>query len=340
MDDKDATTHLAMFGGKLDAKRNPKNYQRRDDGSHIFHNAKEYYEWWYFDAAFTNGYHAVAVFHYRNIFLKPMQPSIQLFIYRPDGTKKERYALIAPEAATAAPDYCDVRMGDAWVKESGGVYELYMNIKGIGARLTFTGKTPPWKPGTGFNYKDEDEGLIAGWVVPVPEAHVTGELHLNDQTVAVSGSGYHDHNWGNYHCCRTFSFWYWGRIHHPRYAIDYAWVAPRKEGAPVHAPLMIARDGEIVLSTNMLHVSFENEQKDEATGRCYARRLLLSAYAAGVELEIRITTREVIESNQLPMVTDWPHYYFRFLADYEMDISVDGDRESVAGQLLHELMQL
>jgi predicted secreted hydrolase len=332
--------HLAMYNGRLDAERTPRNYQRRDDGSHIFHNEEEYYEWWYFDAAFSSGYHAVIVFHYRNLFLQPMQPSIQLFIYLPDGSRKERYALISPEAASANPDYCDVRMGDAWVKETGGRYELYMKIKGIGARLSFTSRTPPWKPGTGFNYKDEAEGLTAGWVVPVPEGHAAGELYLKEETVPVAGTGYHDHNWGNYHCWKTFQFWYWGRIHHARYAIDYAWVAPRREGAPVHAPLMIARDGEIVLSTNKLNMEFADEQKDAATGQAYARRLFLNASAAGVELDMRIVTRRVIESAQLPQVTEWPHYYLRFLADYEMRVSVDGEAETVQGQLLHELMLL
>ncbi len=43
MESDDRTTHLAMFDGTLNAERGAGSYQRRDDGSHIFHNEEEYY---------------------------------------------------------------------------------------------------------------------------------------------------------------------------------------------------------------------------------------------------------------------------------------------------------
>lgn len=340
MNEKDRKNYLAMFNGTLVAERAPQNFQRRDDGSHIFHNADEYYEWWYFDAAFSNDYHIVITYHYRNIFLKPMIPSIQLFIYKPDGTKIERYDLVAPEQATANPDYCDVKMGDSWVKDMGGYYELYMKIKGVGAHLRFTNTSPPWKPGTGFNYKDEEAGMTAGWVVPIPEATVTGELFIKDETMKVEGTGYHDHNWGNYHCWQTFKAWYWGRIHHKKFAVDYAWVMPRKDGAPVLAPLMVARKNEIVLSTNMLKVELQDRQTEQQLGQTYAKKLILNASSMDVKFHMTINTHKIIDTVQLPPVTDWNHYYYRFLADYEMEIEIDGIKERLQGELLHELMLL
>ena len=64
-------SYLAYFNGQRGAERSPSGYQKRDDGSHIYHNEENYYEWWYFDASFDNGYHLVATFHYRNMFLRP-----------------------------------------------------------------------------------------------------------------------------------------------------------------------------------------------------------------------------------------------------------------------------
>jgi len=340
MDDLEKSCYLAMWNGGYGADRNPSNYQRRDDGSHIFHNAGEYYEWWYFDVSFTNGYHAVITFHYRNIFLRPMIPSVQVFVYAPDGSKTSRFDIVAPEKASANPDYCDVRMGDNWVRDHGDRYELYMKIKGVGAHLTFRNRVPSWKPGAGFNFKDETVGMTAGWVVPVPHALVEGELFLKDKTLVVTGSGYHDHNWGNYHCHKTFSGWYWGRVHNDRFTIDYAWVLPRQKDAPVIAPLLIAREGEIILSTNSLTVELHDLQPDKETGQSYADRLVLHTDAAGVSMAMTIQTRRVIESMQLPQVTDWKQFYYRFLADYSIAVNVDGSEHRMQGEMLHELMLL
>jgi hypothetical protein len=202
--------YLAYWKGQRGAERNPLNYSRRDDGSHIFHNADEYYEWWYFDASFTNGHHTVITFHYRNLFLRPMAPTVQIFVYKPDGARVERYELVPDDRARANPDYCHVVMGENWIRDCGDRYELFLDIKGVGAHLTFTNLVPAWKPGQGFNYLNEEEGLTAGWVVPVPRAAVTGKLFLKGETLEVEGSGYHDHNWGNFPCHKVFKGWYWG----------------------------------------------------------------------------------------------------------------------------------
>jgi len=340
MTSREDACYLAMWNGAYGAERAPANYQRRDDGSHIFHNAEEYYEWWYFDAAFTNGYHVVATYHYRNIFLKPMVPSVQLFVYAPDGRKIERYALVDPAQASANPDYCDVRMGDHWVRDHGDRYELAMHIQGVGVHLTFRNRVPPWKPGTGFNYKDEAAGLTAGWVVPVPHARVEGQIVIEDQTLPVQGSGYHDHNWGNYHCHRTFAGWYWGRVHDPRITVDYGWVLPRRPSAPVVAPLLVARENAILLSTNRLTVDLEDPQPDEATGQIYARKLVLQAAGEGVALTMSIRTRKVMEALQLPQVTAWKQFYYRFLGDYHMTLEIAGTNHRLEGEMLHEFMLL
>lgn len=340
MEEKEKRFYLAYWNGKRGAERGSASYQRRDDGSHIFHNTEEYWEWWYFDASFMNGYHIVITYHYRSFFLTPMIPCSQLFIYKPDGTKIERLQTVSPEEAHANPDYCHVEMGEDWVKDKGDFYELHMKIEGVGAHLIFKNIVPQWKLGTGYNYKDEDSGLISGWVVPMPHADVDGELFIQDETIKVKGTGYHDHNWGNYHSYKTFSGWYWGRIHHDEYALDYGWVLPREKDAPIVSPLMIARKSEIVLSTDMVEVDLRNMKKEEKFGQDYAGELLIRANVLGVTLLLLIRTHRIVESVCLTDVADWELYYYRFIADYNMEIEIDGVKDQVQGELLHELMLL
>lgn len=340
MDVKEKQCYLASFNGVQGAERNPANYQRRDDASHIYH-GDEYYEWWYVDASFDNGYHMVVTFHYMNIFLKPIVPSIQIMIYKPDGTQTSRYALCKPEETYAGADWCDVRMGESWLKDMGdGTYEMYVMINRVGARLTLKNIVPGWKLGTGYNYKNEDTGWVAGWVVPVPHAEVKGELYLKDQTMKVEGAAYHDHNWGNYLFHKTFSGWYWGRIHSDDYTVDYAWVLPRQKDAPIFSPLLIARKGEIILSSNQIKAALSNMTKDEKIGQEYAKKLAISADTLGVKLNLIIDTKRLVETMQLPKSVEWDQFYFRFLADYTMDIEIDGEKNTVKGELLHEYMVL
>lgn len=338
MDENEKKAYLAMWNGGYGAERNPRNYERCDDGSHVHPHEKEYYEWWYVDASFDNGYHAVITYHYRNMFMNPIIPSIQVYIYCPDGKTIAKFAAIEPDDAKVNPNYCDVQMGDSRMRDHGDHYEIYMKIKGVGARLTLTNTVPSWKPGTGYNYKNEETGFAAGWVVPIPRARVEGELYLKGETIPVTGSAYHDHNWGNCYCYRLFKSWYWGRAHSPRYSVDYAQVIPLIQGMPAVTPLLIATKDEIVLSTNRLDLKLRDEVKDEKLGQMYAQKIMLEADAKGVTFHMEMNTRRILDGFKLPKVTEADHYYYRFLADYRMEIIVDGISEQTEGEIFNELM--
>jgi predicted secreted hydrolase len=340
MEEKEKRNYLASFNGIPGAERNPTNFQRRDDGNHIYKN-DDYYEWWYVDCSFDNGYHMVVTFHYMNMFLKPIVPSIQLMIYKPDGTQTARYALCKPEEGYAGADWCDVRMGESWLKDLGnGTYEMSIMINKVGARLTLKNVVPGWKLGSGFNYRDEENARVAGWVIPVPYAETEGELYLKDETIAVRGAAYHDHNWGNFPMHEVCSRWHWGRIHSGDYCLDYGWVFPRDPSGPMFAPLLIAKGREIVLSTNIMHTELGEITKEPKTGQEYAKRLVITTDNLGVKMTLDIATKRLVESMQLPKTVDWDQWYFRFLADYTMDIEIDGAKEKVGGEMLHEYMVL
>ena len=177
-------------------------------------------------------------------------------------------------------------------------------------------------------------------MVPVPHAKVDGELYLKGKIIQVKGSGYHDHNWGNCYCYRLFKNWYWGRVHSDQYSIDYARVIPAVSGMPSVNPLLIARQNEIVLSTNTLKVDLLDETFDDELGQTYAKKIILDADEKGVIFHMEINSHRIIDGFKLPKVTDEEHFYYRFLADFKMDVDVDGKTEKTEGELLHELMLL
>ncbi len=330
---------LAIWDGGRGAERNPSNFQRSDDGVHPLADP-DYYEWWYFDASFENQYHVVVTFHYRNIFLNPMMPTIQFMIYKPDGTPVIRYLACSPDEISAAQESCCVKMGNSRAEDKGGSYEIAMAIKDCSVNLTYRNIVPGWKPGSGYLYKDEESGKVSGWVVPVPHGEVEGELRIGDEVIPVRGTGYHDHNWGNYRFHETFDSWYWGRIHNEKYTVVYGWVIPNDPQAPVVSPLLIAEKGKIVLSTNMLGAKLEQPVKDARTGKEYAESLQLSCNAEGVDFSLSVKTSKVIEFMRLPRAMSWDQFYYRFLADYTMKVGRDGLSDSADGEFLHEMMIL
>ena len=339
MDGCDKSNFPAIRSDGMGAERNPANFRRSDDAVHP-DGAEDYYEWWYFDASFQNGYHIVVTFHYRNIFLRPMMPTIQFMIYRPDGSQVVRYAACSEDEIYAGREYCDVRMGGSWARDTGESYEISMAIKDSSVRLVFKPMVPGWKPGTGFLYHNEKEGKISGWVVPVPHGEVEGELRIGDEIIPVKGTGYHDHNWGNYRFHETFHSWYWGRIHNEKYTVVYGWVIPQDKNAPVVSPLLIARNGEIVLSTDLLQARLEDPVEDDRTKKEYAGSLTLACETEGVSFLLDVKTKRVIEFMRLPRAMPWDQFYYRFLADYRMTIGIDGRTDVAAGEFLHEMMIL
>ena len=336
MDAKETKNYFPRWNGVPGADRNPATYRRRDDGSHIYQN-DQYYEWWYIDCAFDNGYHAVIVYHFRNEYLRPKIPTVQFMIYKPDGTKVTKYAAYPPEKCFAGADYCDVRMGNDWIKDTGDGYELYINIRGTGLRLNLKNVVPPWTPN--FIYKNEETGLLHGWTVPIPYGEVSGEIFFGDEVTKVKGAVYHDHNWGTGNQCDLISWWDWGRIHGGRYTLDFSQVTARAKDAPLLTFLLLARDKELVLATDIVKYDFSDYAHDDVTGQDYAKRILVTTDVKDVKMRLDIRTTRLLESMPLQSSTpDWKQLYLRFLADFDLELEIDGEKDKVTGELLHELM--
>ncbi|KAJ3316346.1 hypothetical protein HDU93_004451 [Gonapodya sp. JEL0774] len=84
-------------------------------------------------------------------------------------------------------------------------------MAGFGINLTLKANLPSWRPATGYM------GLVVGgptfsWFVAVPEGDVTGTYTLpGGVTKQFTGTGYHDHNWGNVNMAVLLEHWWWGR---------------------------------------------------------------------------------------------------------------------------------
>lgn len=307
-------------------------YIDRDDGLHPYENP-EYFEWWYLDARFDNGYSCVLTWHWRNEFLKPHIPTLQIFTYTPEGKRYVGMEAVDPKDCHASQERCDVKMGKSFLRQENGVYKMFMHCRNVGCELVFKPSIPGWKTGDGV-IPVEGKDLVQGWVIPCPRAKVEGKLIIKDKEIPVKGDGYHDHNWGNCDMYDIFRGWYWGRLNDPKYTIIFSRTEPLEGQALPY--LYIADDKGTLLSTNEYKFSVEKEEPDQATGIPYAKIISLKYGGTDIDVNCRLETKQVVEHNTLPKVNEFNMYNWRFLAGYKGDIKIGNAVDRVEGETIHE----
>jgi hypothetical protein len=190
---------LGLTPGKIEAwedgRRTPKSAQ--------------YFEWWYFDAVMNDGTIVVITFgdnwsygsHTRNVAL----------IVTPHDGKARRFRRSYTDAGFFAKDHTDVKMGPNTFVGDLNRYEIKVPAVGpnsVGCDLTLLRTAPSNRPATGYV---SGGNKFFAWLNAVPQGKVEGTLTYEGKTINVSGSGYHDHNWGNAYPADLFESWWWGR---------------------------------------------------------------------------------------------------------------------------------
>lgn len=131
-------------------------------------------------------------------------------------------------------------------------------------------------------------GWISGYTVPVMSGTVSGGVVAEGVTVPLSGTGYHDHNWGFWQGVT----WRWGQVQHEGRSYVYGRVIPPLDAAdPERLPgflVALGPDGPVGYATR---VSIE-ETDDPATRQPV--RIQVRARARDFDLEMDLAVEGVI----------------------------------------------
>jgi Predicted secreted hydrolase len=190
------------IGAWEDGRRSPQ------DGRH--------YEWWYFDGLLDDGTVVVAWIG-DNWGYGSGTRNVSLEITPPDG-KTRRFYKAYRQKGRYATSQADVRVATHSFSGDLGSYHVVIDPlesegSSLGLDLVLKSRLPPYRPATGYvaaGCPGVDERYFA-WLVAVPEGEVSGSLTVDGATRSVSGSGYHDHNWGNASPADLMDDWWWGR---------------------------------------------------------------------------------------------------------------------------------
>jgi len=286
----DAYRQLFPDGGKVLLPP----FDPAEDGDH-YQPETNFFEWWYFDAAFEDGSYLITILHSSLFNTIDHKPVLEIRYYPPEGPPLIAIGRFDRSTYYASPDRCWVKINDNLACDEGDHYRLSLYQGPLEVELTFWPELPGWKAGTGHLFADPDSGHHFDWVVPLPRARVEGTLTVAGQQRNVVGLGYHDHNWGNVYLPAAFSRWTWGRVQSDNYTLIFGDVVSRGS-VPAHVtPFMLAQNGEILLTTDRIRIQGEEPTREPITGASYFRRLHLSSEEE-LAIELTLTAPQSIET--------------------------------------------
>jgi predicted secreted hydrolase len=313
-------------------------YQDRDDAQHPF-DSPDYYEWWYFDADFDNGYTALAALLWRWTD-KDHQPGIDIAIYAPDGKSYNDYKTLKPSECRASTDWCNVMLAGSFCRQEGpDIYHVVAGDAKLGLDLIFHRTVPGWKL-TPTGLMIDTPAAKQGWINAVPRAHAEGWLLINNERLPVKGTGYHDHNWGNIDMGKSFAGWVWGRAFDKVYTFVYGWLMPLEPGVEPSPFIYATRDKQPVFAGD-LKMKLLSRAKHPESGKTYPTDLELSGKAPwGTELKCRLTMEKLLAWDKGEQASGKPINYYRRLSRLTAEITVEGKTEHAAGNAMDEYTSL
>jgi hypothetical protein len=241
----------------------------------------------------------VAILHSSLYNAVDRRPTVDVQVTPPDGAPVRALGCYTRADYRAAADHCDVRLaGCRAIAEGPHRYRLCLRQGDVAADLVYESRLPGWRAGTGYLFADSATGHFCRWVVPLPQAVVTGVLTVAGTTVPVQGTGYHDHNWGNCVVADVFSHWYWGRFFasDSKAAAIFAHVVSHRPDPVRVSPFLLIADEEML--DQKPAISFEPQDliTEAVTGVSYPNRLDVSAVARSYRATLSLRSGRVAEA--------------------------------------------
>jgi predicted secreted hydrolase len=187
-------------------------------------------------------------------------------------------------------------------------------------------------------------------VVPVPYGTVAATVTEHGTTHDLTGTAYHDHNWGNHLMGSFLDHWYWGRAHIGDYTLVYVRMTTKGVlgfGA-LNIPTFFLAKGEEIVTDDLLPLRLTTTDDVAGPGgQTYPRRLDWTWQTERGTISLAVTDPALIESldmsvphsgfSRLTHLGEHPMYY-DFNADAELTIALDDLTDHVVGRTLYEKM--
>jgi len=195
----------------------------------------EAFQWWYFDAEFTNGYSVTLVILPMSIgIIKGLKmdvssPVAWVTITTPDGkTYSEKKSYQAADLRASVKGL-DAGLGYNTIRFDGTSYILHFAEGDLGAEIVMTPNSLQWSP-LGEESRLEKEVMEAFGLNPdyffdyvefMPRGSAKGTISLKGKKIEVDGIGYHEQGYGNFHLGSMMDTWFWSKYYLDEYTFRF-----------------------------------------------------------------------------------------------------------------------
>jgi hypothetical protein len=233
-------------------------------------------QWWYFDAIFQDGHRLLTYFlpRFRGMIENqaPDQPFLNVVLKRPDGAIiREPRSFPLSEFLPQPGDFgasfgedCSVTF-ERGANENGlGCYILKATAGRLGYDLRLLPDIAPWSP-FGPRASIPRWGMMVArrslstrdyfhYAPFVPRGRMEGRISLDDESLHVGGTGYHEQGRLSFPLYEFTEAWYWLHIEHPPWTIltgtavhPPGYLKPKKETRGGFA--FVQKEGKCLLAT-------------------------------------------------------------------------------------------
>jgi hypothetical protein len=210
-------------------------------------NTKGAFEWWYFDSVFPNGAAVTFVF-LNNVLSDGISSYVDYGVLTPDGKKHEGRVYLKDRESLYSKEKSYIVCGDSWFFSDMKNTMIHLDAGDVVCDLRFDGLTPPYRQHNGMWYFGEKEDLYLGWVCTHPKAAVHGTLYVDGKKyILPEGSGYRDHNWGNYAMYEMLDHWMWFKVQAGNYVLSPSVMVSNENSGFTRIPtLLVLKEGNVV----------------------------------------------------------------------------------------------
>jgi hypothetical protein len=255
---------------------------------------------------------------------------------------------------TASKEGCDVRIGTNRFVGDLHHYRITAAIEEISVEIELTGEVRPWRPKSGHIYFGaEGREKLFAWLPSVPQGVARVRYKIGREDYLVSGSGYHDHNWGDVPMQTLMHNWYWARAKAGPYTVIASHItATQAYGYETQIVYMLANNNEII-ADNEARVAFEVERvaTDGKTGKPVAditrymyrdgdRRYVVTFERQKTILQAIFTDRAPFIKRLIAKIIGFDGAYHRFagkvtIEKFEKDIRVEIFEDQAIWELMY-----
>jgi hypothetical protein len=301
---------LAEHYAKLGLKKG--TVEQWEDGTRTNSGEKGTYEWWYFDSHMDDGTSLVLVFYTKHMMSPegPPEPHVTISLKLcTEGTQQRTedgqggegqfYAgefEVPGVPFSAAKEGCDVSIGPCYFKGNLREYDIYFKNDRAEAKVHLTSNVPSWRPETGHIYFGDNDEHFFAWLPSVPEGLVEAEITLDGKTTRHTGTGYHDHNWGNINMRTVMNHWYWGRARIGDYRVITSYIYGEKKYGYNEFPIFMIAVKDKILADDGTKLVFTASEEfiEEETHKPVHNKLVYDYNDGKVHYRVSYTRKNTL----------------------------------------------